>query len=280
MDVQGTGSQPFLTGSKKSENALSKTNRQLEKILCRLATARRINAANADGAGDGIAEQLTTQVREFKQASQKISDASAALDIAQGAGTEISDLLDRQHQLALQASSGTLTDTQRSALNTDYQAFSQEIGRIADVTGYNQQSLTNGSGPGSGSSQVQVGADEANTVELPAVNFASLAKSQQATSIATASQAEAALGTIAQALATVNQQISNLGAVIDRLGSAGDTLSAAMINSQAAESVDRDDDVATGLADLTRQQIMQEGAMRTFSRYSEITQNHILGLLQ
>jgi flagellin len=280
MDVQGTGGLPFLSGSKKSENALNKTNRQLEKILDQLATARRINSAGDDVAGNGIAEQLTTQVRGFKQASQNISDASAALDIAQGAGTEISDLLDRRHQLALQASSGTLSDSERSALNTDFQAFGQEIGRIAEVTGYNQQSLTNGSGLGPGSSQVQVGADEGNTVQLPAVNFASLAESQQGTSIATASQAQSALGTIAQALASVNQQISNLGAVIDQLGSAGDNLSAAIINSQAAESVDRDEDVATGLADLTRQQIMQEGAIRTFSRYSEITQNHILGLLQ
>jgi flagellin len=280
MDVQGTGGLSFIAGSKTSETALNKTNKQLGKVLDQLATARRINAASDDAAGAGIAEQLTSQVRGFKQASQNISDASAALDIAQGAGGEIADLLHRQQQLAVQAASDGTTDDERTSLNTEYQAFSDEISRIAEVTGYNQQSVANGTRLAAGSSQVQVGPDDGNTIPLPPVNFALIGKTQQATSIGTVSEAQAAVGTIAQALATVNQQISDLGAAIDQLGFAGDNLSTAITNSQAAESVDRDEDLATGLADLTRQQIMQEGAMRTFSRYNEITQNHILGLLQ
>ena len=60
----------------------------------------------------------------------------------------------------------------------------------------------------------------------------------------------------------------------------GDTLSTAIINSRAAKSVYRDEDVAIGLADLTREQILQESAIRTFSRYDEITQNYLIGLLQ
>jgi flagellin-like hook-associated protein FlgL len=67
---------------------------------------------------------------------------------------------------------------------------------------------------------------------------------------------------------------------MNRLTSAGDNLANAMINTQAAESVVRDEEMAMGLARLTQQQILQEGAIKTFSRYNELSKNHILGLLQ
>src|SRR5512136_2329394 len=102
MEVQrASGGALFTTGTSRSQGALRKTNRQLEKILEQLSTAKRINRASDDAAGLGIAEQLTTQIRGFKQASQNIADATAALDIAEGAGNEISDMLQRQRELAV-----------------------------------------------------------------------------------------------------------------------------------------------------------------------------------
>jgi flagellin len=279
MEVQGTGG-ALLAGSQQIENALADSNQQLEKILEQLATARRINSASDDAAGLGIAGQLTNQVRGFKQASQNIADASASLDIAGGAGSDISGILQQQRDLALQASGDAVSDTDRASLNTEYQALSDEISRVAEVTSYNQLSVANGTALASGSAQVQVGANAGDTIALPAVDFASIGKSQQATSIDTAANAQAALTSVDQALDSVNNQQSSVGATMNRLSSAGDSLSTAIVNSQAAESVEGDEDIATGLADLTRQQILQEGAIRTFSRYNEITQNHILGLLQ
>ena len=281
MEVQGPGS-GFLpiTGARSSQSALKKTNQQLQKILEKLSTAKRINRASDDAAGLGIAEQLTTQIRGFKAASQNIADATAALDIADGAGNEISDLLQRQRELAVAAKNDTLTADDRKSLNTEYQAITQEINRTAEVTNYNRQDLTNGQGIGSGAAQVQVGANAGETLNVPAVDYQATSLGTQNTAIDTSQGAQIALGNIDAAIKAINSQRTTVGATMNRLASAGNTLEAAMVNTQAADSVIRDEDMAAGLTELTRTQMLQEGATKTFGRYNEITKNHILGLLQ
>jgi flagellin len=280
MEVQGPGSGFLPAVGNSAQNALTKTNQQLEKILQKLSTAKRINSASDDAAGLGIAEQLTTQIRGFKAASQNIADATAALDIADGAGNEISDMLQRQRELAVSSQNGTLTDQDRKSLNTEYQAITQEINRVADVTNYNNQQVTNGTDLGSGAGQIQVGANAGDTLQVPAVNFQASALGIQGTAIDTSQGAQIALGNIDAAIKSVNSQRTTVGATMNRLSSAGDNLATAMVNTQAAESVIRDEDMATGLTDLSTQQLLQEGAIKTFSRFNEITKNHILGLLQ
>lgn len=280
MQVQSTGNSSIATGINPSLRALKKTNRELQKILERLATARRINSASDDAAGLGIAEQLTTQIRGFKAASQNISDASAALDIADGAGREITDMVQRQRELAIQASNDTLTPQNRKALDVEFQAITQEISRTAEATNYNRQQLTNGKGLGSGKAQLQVGPNPGEALTVPEINFEAVALGMQNTSIATPEGARAALGRTDAALVSINTQRSVIGATMNRLTSAGDNLASAMINTQAAESVIRDEEMAMGLARLTQQQILQEGAIKTFGRYNELSKNHILGLLQ
>jgi flagellin len=279
MQVQGIGSQ-FAIGINPSQKALKKTNRELEKILEQLATAKRINRASDDAAGLSIAEQLTTQIRGFKTASQNLSDASAALDIADGAGSEITDMVQRQRELAVQASNDTLTDMDRKALDTEFQAISQEISRTAEVTNYNRQQLTDGRGLGSGKAQIQVGPNAGDVLTVPQINFDTATMGMQNISISTSRGAQAAIGKADDILKSINTQRSVIGAAMNRLASAGDNLVSAMINTQAAESVVRDEDMAMGLAQLTQQQILQEGAIKTFGRYNEISKNHILGLLQ
>jgi flagellin len=280
MQVQSTGGSQLVTGTNSSLQALKKTNQALEKILDRLSTAKRINSASDDAAGLGIAEQLTTQIRGYKQASQNISDASAALDIADGAGNEITSMVQRQRDLAVQAGNGTLNAQDRQALNTEYQSLSQEITRTSEVTNYNNQQVTNGTGLGSGNAQIQVGPNAGDTLTVPNINFEAATSGMKGTSIDTAEGAQAAISASDTALQSINNQRSTIGATVNQLTSAGDNLANAMTNTQAAESVIGDEDMATGLAQLTQQQILQEGAIKTFSRYTEITQNHILGLLQ
>jgi flagellin len=279
MQVQGFGPQ-LAIGINPSQRALKKTNRELEKLLNQLATAKRINSASDDAAGLSIAEQLTTQIRGFKTASQNLSDASAALDIADGAGREITDMVQRQRELAIQASNDTLTDADRKALDTEFQAITQEISRSTEATNYNRQQLTNGKGLGSGTAQVQVGPNAGDTITVPEINFNAATQGMQNASIATKQGATAAISTADTILTSMNTQRSVIGAIMNRFTSAGDNLANAMINTQAAESVVRDEDMAMGLAQLTQKQILQEGAIKTFSRYNEISKNHILGLLQ
>jgi flagellin len=274
-------SQPYslIAPQDKASKSLGKTNKDLNKILERLSTALRINRASDDAAGLGIAEQLTSQIRGFQQASNNVSDAMSALNIADSAGNQVSDMVQRQHELALQSSNDTLTDTQRQDLNTEYQSLNQEITRISTASQFNTQSVAAGTGLSSGAAVIQAGPNAGDQVTLPKTDFTAAALSIGGTSIDTAANATNALNRLDSALNTLNSQRSTLGAMTNRFESTVNNLSIAQINTQAAESVIRDQDMAAGLVELTSKQLLQQSTLSAFSKFNEISANHIMGLL-
>jgi flagellin len=274
-------SQPYslIAPLDKASKSLDKTNKDLNKILERLSTALRINRASDDAAGLGIAEQLTTQIRGFQQATNNVSDAMSALNIADSAGNQVSDMVQRQRELALQSSNATLTDTQRGDLNTEYQALTQEITRISTASQFNTQSVAAGTGLSSGAAVIQAGANAGDQVVMPKTDFTAAALAISGTSIDTAANATNAINRLDTALNTLNSQRSTLGAMTNRFESTVNNLSIADINTQAAESVIRDQDMAQGLVELTSKQILQQSTLSAFSKFNEISANHIMGLL-
>jgi flagellin len=279
MQVGGTGSPLHAFGAQKSSNALRRNNRHLKKILERLSTAQRINRASDDAAGLGVSEQLRTNIRGFKMATRNVEDAMAALNIADGGATEISSMMQRQRELAITARNDTLTDHDRQSLDAEYQALSQEIDRLARGTRYNRQNTADGTDLASGSAAVQAGSEAGDQIALPAIDFTTATSGVAGTSIATSADAATALDSVDGAIQSLNQQRSTVGATINRFVSTVDNLSVAMINTQAAESVLRDQDMAEGIVELTRQQLLQEGGLSVFQRFNEISRNHIMGLL-
>lgn len=279
MQVRGTGSPFYSSGVQNTSNVLKKTNRELQKILEKLSTGQRINSASDDAAGLGVSEQLRSNIRGFKMATRNVEDAMAALDIADGSANQISDMLQRQRELAIAANNGTLNDTDRRAMNTEYQALSQEIDRIAQGTSYNRQNTSNGTDLGSGSAQIQAGAQAGDQITLPRIDMTATSSGIAGTSIATSTDAQNALTTIDSALQSLNQQRSTVGATINRFTSTVNNLSIAMVNTQAAESVLRDQDMAEGIAELTKQQLLREGGISAFQRFNELSRNHVMGII-
>jgi len=204
----------------------------------------------------------------------------SALNIADSASNEIQDMLQRQRELTIQARNDTLTDEQRRQLDVEFQNLTQEIGRIAEATEFNTQDVANGQGLGSGTAQIQAGPNEGDQITLPAVDMTDIALGMNGVSIADAASAANALSAIDNALNIVNTQRSTIGSMVNRFESTQNNIMVAETNTQAAESVLRDQDMAMGLADLTRNQLLQESGIRAFRRFNEISQNHILGLLQ
>lgn len=278
MQIQGMGS--LGSGQSVSSNALGKTNRALQKILEQLSTAKRINRASDDAAGLAIAEQLQTQTRGFKMASYNVEAAESALNIADGAASETSDMIQRQRELALQASNSTLSDQQRQALDTEFQQISQEIDRTSRSANYNRRGTNNGTDLASGSAQVQVGANSGQTVSLPQVNTSAASLGISGLSIATQATANSAVSDLDNAMSNLNTQRTGIGAMVNRLGSTLNNLSTSEINTQAAESAIRDEDMALGLAELTRAKLLQESGASSFARFNEISQNHLFQLMQ
>ena len=280
MQIQGTGGLGMVQGQDQTVKSLNKTNRDLGKILETLSTALRINRASDDAAGLSISQQLETQSRGFNMADQNVTSAMSALNIADSTGGQISDMVQRQRELALQASNDTLTNQQRQGLDTEYQSLTQEIDRISGSSQFNTQNVANGQGLASGNAQIQTGANAGDQIQLPATNMGATALGITGTSIATGAGAQTALSKLDNALDTLNTQRSTIGSMTNRFESVRNNLSVSDINTQAAQSVLQDQDMAAGLADLTKTKLLLESGTQAFARYNEISSNHLFGLMQ
>jgi len=124
-----------------TQSSLYQVNQEMSKSLEKLSTGLRINRASDDAAGLGVSENLRTQVNGTAQATKNAQDGIAAITVAEGAANEVSSILQRMRELAVQSANDTLTSTERSYTNSEFQALSSEIDRIASVTNYNRQEL-------------------------------------------------------------------------------------------------------------------------------------------
>jgi flagellin len=131
-----------------TQHSLYQNNTAMSKSLEKLSTGLRINRAQDDAAGLAMSEQMRTQIRGLGKAKQNSQDGQAALQIAEGGLQEITNLMQRQRELAIQAANDTLTSTERMYLNDEFQALTAEVARIALSTDYNGKNmLSNGTAP-------------------------------------------------------------------------------------------------------------------------------------
>ena len=128
-----------------TQGALAINNRGLVKNLERLSTGLRVNRASDDAAGLAISEGLRTQIRGSQQAKRNALDGISALNIAEGATNEISAILQRQRELAIQASTATYSRTEREYMDLEFQQLTSEIIRITKATNFNGMKLLDSS---------------------------------------------------------------------------------------------------------------------------------------
>lgn len=273
MQLSSIGNSGSLTG------ALNSTNQQLQKILQKLATGLSINQASDDAAGLAMTQEMDTQIRGFKMGAYNVSAAESALNITGGVANQAADILQRQRDLALQAFNGTLTDTDRQAINTEYQQLTQQLDQQANGAKYNTQDLANGTGLASGTAQIQAGPNAGNSVTVPQVNITAGALGIAGTSVATADQAHAALSTIDKALDSLNTQQTTIGSFVNQLDYENEDLNTDMVNTQSAESLIGDEDMAQGATDLSTQQLLNQTTTAALAMFNQVAQNQVLGLL-
>ena len=124
-----------------TQHALFQNDNSMTKSLEKLSTGLRINRAQDDAAGLAMSEQMRTQIRGLAKAKRNSQDGQAALQIAEGALAEITNMMQRQKELAVQSANDTLTSTERMYLNDEFQALNKEIDRIAKNTDYNGKNV-------------------------------------------------------------------------------------------------------------------------------------------
>lgn len=273
MDISGLGPSIGLA------NTINASNQKLQKILQELSTGLSINQASDDAAGLAMSQEMESQARGFKVASDNVSEANDAMNITQGVAGQTADILQQQRDLALQASNGTLTDSERQSIDTEYQQLTQQLDQQANAAQYNTQGLANGTGLATGNAQVQASPNAGGAISAPQVNLTSNALGIAGTSVATAGQAQAAINSIDNALNNLNGQQSTVGAFSNQLGYENDNLSTESINTQAAESTISDEDMAQGISDLATQQLLNQTATSAFAMFNKISQSNITALL-
>lgn len=271
-----------------TQGALYGTTRALGKNLEKLSTGLRVNRASDDAAGLGVSENLRTQVRGTAQAKKNAMDGIAAITIAEGAANEISAVLQRMRELAIQSANDTLTSTERAYTNQEYGQLQLEIDRIAAVTNYNGQELLSDTvgvgrfGLATGSAlwidaNDTVGQDSI-TVTIDTLTTALLGVDTGSTDLLTQAQAVAGITLLDAAIDSVNTMRSNMGSFINRLEHAINNLDISNTNQQAAESIIRDVDFASETADFTKNQILTQSATAMLAQANMVPQS-VLQLL-
>ena len=247
-----------VNGNDASNRAITqvhRTQRNLTRSFSRISSGLRIASAADDAAGLAVSENLDTQHRSLRQASRNTNDGIAMLQTAEGATNEVSEMLKRMRELAVQSASGTLTNTDRGYADTEFQALKAEIERVADTTEYNGQMVGN-----SGATfKIQVGIDATNSqIDLVTGDLNGLGTTGSVTSAANAVTAITALDTSIRSVAGYR---SKYGAVHNRLESALNNLETFTANVAGASSTIRDADFAHETAELSKFQIMQQAGV-------------------
>ena len=280
-------------GASVAQAALMRNDRALNTAMEQLSTGKKINSAGDNAAGLAISSRMTSQIRGLDAAIRNANDAISMVNTAEGALDEITAMLQRMRELAVQAGTGTTASADRTYLHSEFVALRAEIDRIADNTKWNGRNILDGSaGASTGASTVafQIGQDGVKTQTLSTSfgNFTNdkgklsglASKVISAGTIASAvSNASKTITEIDVVIGDVSSQRATFGAVSNRLTHAVDNLTNVKTNSEAARSRILDTDYAAATSELSRTQIIQQAATAMLAQANALPQT-VLALLQ
>ena len=285
-------------GSLNAQRSLAESSRELSTAMERLSSGKKINSAADDAAGFAIAERMTAQVRGLNMATKNANDGLAMLATIENATNDVTDMLQRVRELAVQASNDTNSTTDREYLQKEVDSLLNEINRVASQTVYNDQVVLDGTHTG----QLQVGTDNgqnitfniksidtdtlgltgsggasgaftagstptviATTANDNSVDSSGSAQTPSATgdnilglSVLTASDAEAALTKITTAIEQVAGNRAEYGALSNRLEYTVSNLMNVAEFTTSARSRIEDADFAAESARLAKAQVLQQ----------------------
>ncbi|VXC70476.1 flagellin N-terminal helical domain-containing protein [Sphingomonas sp. AX6] len=271
MTVIGTN-----IGSMRAANASKVANMSLQTSMERLSTGKRINSAKDDAAGLAIASSMTSQIKGMSQAIRNSNDGISMAQTAEGALGEVTNMLQRIRELAVQSASGTYSDDDRTNLQTEVGALTEQIGDILSTTEFNGNVLFDGSAGTAGVVSIQVGANASETVDL---SFTAITDATTATTVATAADATTAIGTVDGFLETINTTRAELGAGQNRLQSVVNNLTSNVTNLSDARSRIEDTDFSVETASLAKAQILSQASTAMLSQANQ-SQQGVLSLLR
>ena len=267
--------------SLSSQRALNSSQGSLMTSLQRLSSGMRINSAKDDAAGLAISTGLSKQINGFNQAIRNANDGISLAQTAESALDEVTNMVQRVRELAVQASNGNYTVTERSTLNKEVVQLRQEISRMADAVTFNGVKVI-GSTQSAG---FQVGIGNVSANDRIKLQFKDIAGASGITSfinnanVATVGDAYSTITVADTALARINVIRGDLGAQQNRFESVVRTSESVVVSLAASRSRITDTDFAAETANLTRAQILQQAGTAMLAQANQIPQN-VLSLLR
>ncbi len=257
--------------SLNAQRNLGAAQMSLATSMQRLSSGLRINSASDDAAGLAIADRMNSQIKGTNVAIRNANDGISLAQTAEGALATVTDALQRMRELAVQAQNGTNGTSDRANLDTEYQALSGEITRLAAQTKFNGVAIV---GSGAGANVFQVGANNGDTLTITTTAVVTVAG--DLTTSANASTAVAALDT---ELNTITSNRATYGAAINRFGFAISNLGITAENQTASRGRIMDADFASETANLSRANILQQAGTAMVAQANSQPQG-VLALLR
>ena len=291
----------------------------LERNIERLSSGLRINKAADDSAGLSISNRMDNQVRGMQQANRNVQQGNNLLQTAEGGLNEISNILGRMRELAVQSASDTVNATDRDSINLEFEQLSAEITRIAESTEYNGTTLLKGDFDGSTAVKditLQVGADHTSTAGITNLtielgdfrmdsaantNFgattsvnaggntvgatvdmtdtANQANTNKFLDLDTLDSSQKSITNLDSLIGAVNNARSEIGAKQNRLEFTSSNLMNSIQNSAASMSTIRDADFAAEAANLAKNQILVQSGTSMLAQANGLSQN-VLALIR
>lgn len=273
-----------------AQASLAKNERALSKAMEQLSTGKKINTAADDAAGLAISTRMSSQIVGLEQSIQNASDAISMIQTAESALDEITNMLLRMRELALQASNGTGSVADRDYLQDEFTRLKAEIDRIANNTEWNGRAVLNGNAGGTGVQNVsfQVGGNAGQTISVDfgymvggglatgasgvasgGVALSGIAISG-ATTAAAQTAASAAMTGIDKAIENVSNQRASFGATVNQLTHSIDNLTQVSINAESTRSRIMDTDYARSTSELAKAQIIQQAGTAMLAQANQL----------
>jgi flagellin len=272
------------TAALRAQNATNSANLGLQTAMERLSTGKRINSAKDDAAGLAIATRMTSEIRGIGAAVRNANDGISLVQIAEGAMGEVGNILQRMRELAVQASSGTVSDTDRAGIQAEVSQLKSQVTAVSSRTTFNGISLMNGSASlasgGNGTKvTIQTGNNTGETVDVDirAVDLTILGLASLDTS--TQTSADSALALLSTALDTVSEGRATLGGIQSRLATTIDNLNSQATNLTEARSRIEDADFSQESTMLAKNQILSQASTAMLAQANQAPQG-VLSLIR
>ena len=263
----------------KATNSSNSAAKMLGTAMERLSTGKRINGAKDDAAGLAIATTMTSQIKGMSQGVRNANDGISLAQTAEGALNEVTNMLQRVRELAVQSSSGTYQQTDRDAMQSEVTALTEQIDSVLTNSEFNGNPLFSKTAGTDVDVVIQTGAMSGETITITSTAIDGTNIDATALDVTSDTLAGTTIDNVDLALADVNASRASLGAGQNRLESAVNNLNDNITNLSDARSRIQDTDYSSETTAMAKAQILSQASTAMIAQANQSQQN-VLSLLR